>query len=278
MKYLVTSGTGGLATKAIEVLIELVGAENVVTTARSLEKAQRLTELGVEVRQADYLDKDSLVQAFKGIDRLLFVSSNVLDRRREQHQNVVDAAVENDVSFIVYTSMVDIKGTGFLTPDHTYTEEIVAKSGLNYAISRHNWYFENEAALFKAIQDNGQYRYTSGDGKVGWVTRDDLAEADARILAGVAPEQQIYEMSGEPITYVELATELEAGTDKHVEMISLTDPEYITQMRELGMSEGALGFVLRTQKDFRNGVFDVENSDLEKVLERPQTKLTLPNH
>ncbi|WP_297076426.1 NAD(P)H-binding protein, partial [uncultured Enterococcus sp.] len=79
MKYLVTSATGDLAFQSVQFLIDLVGKDQVAVTVRSLEKADALKELGVDIRQADYLDPESLLSAFTGIDRVLFVSSGDLE-------------------------------------------------------------------------------------------------------------------------------------------------------------------------------------------------------
>ncbi|GEM_PF-6198616 len=48
MKYLVTGATGRFAGYAIKELSELVGVSQIVGTVRSLDKAHKLKELGIE--------------------------------------------------------------------------------------------------------------------------------------------------------------------------------------------------------------------------------------
>lgn len=75
MNYLLTGATGELGTYALHYLKEQVDLTDIVALARTEEKAAKLREQGIEVRIADFSDYTSLVKAFNGVDRMLFVSS-----------------------------------------------------------------------------------------------------------------------------------------------------------------------------------------------------------
>lgn len=275
MNYLVTSATGDLAFQSVQFLVDLVGKDQVAVTVRSLEKAAALNELGVDIRQADYLNKDSLVDAFTGIDRVLFVSSGDLETREQQHRNVVDALKTAGVSFVAYTSAPKAQqSTALVAPDHKVTENLIKASGLDYAFLRNNWYLENEGALFDAIQTKRPFSYSAGTGKTAWAKKQDYAEAAARVLADVAPKQAIYELGGTPLTYPELADSLQHDQSEKIELIALTDEEYTKQLTEAGLPQEAIGFIVGVQKDIREGQLDVDSQDLVAVLGHELTPFT----
>lgn len=272
MKYLVTSATGDLAGRAVKHLKNFVPVSDIVVTVRSEEKANTFKEHGLEVRIADFLDKDSLVEAFQGIHRVLFVSSNDLATRKEQHKNVVEALKEAGVDYVLYTSAPNAQhSTLVVAPDHQYTEQLIMESGLDYGFARNNWYLENETFLLKAVKNGAPLVYSAGEGRVCYSLKEDYAEAAARILAGVAPKQHIYELGGEPMNYEQLAQITGNIIGRKVETKPVSDEEYVQTLVELGLPKEAAEFSAIVQKDIREGLLDVPSPDLENVLGRKQT-------
>src|SRR3954452_17489429 len=103
-KILVTGATGQLGRAAVNELLQKVSASDVSVLVRDFGKAEDLKAKGVNVIKGDDTDYASLVAAFKGVDKLYFVSSSDVMNRFAQHQNVVKAAVEVRVGHIIYTS------------------------------------------------------------------------------------------------------------------------------------------------------------------------------
>lgn len=264
-----TSATGDLAGKAVKHLMNLVPVSELVVTVRSEEKAKAFRDQGIEVRIADFLNKDSLVSAFNGINRVLFVSSNDLTTRKEQHTNVVEALKEADVDYVLYTSAPDAQNnTIIVAPDHKYTENLIVESGIDYGFARNNWYIENEAFILKAVKNGSPLSYSAGEGKVGYALKEDYAEAAARILAGVAPKQHIYELGGKPITFEELAQIVSKILGREVQTAAVTDEEYVQVLVNLGLPQEVAQFFAIVQKDIRNGSLDHPSPDLENALGR----------
>ena len=73
----------------------------------------KAADLGVDVREADYTDVPALDAAFGGIDRLLLISSNSLDRQPE-HANALAAAKSAGVKHIFYTSLLHAESWNIL--------------------------------------------------------------------------------------------------------------------------------------------------------------------
>ena len=272
MKYLVTSATGGLAGMAVKHLKNFVPVSDIVVTVRSEEKAKPFRDEGLEVRVADFTDKDSLVKAFQGINRVLFVSSNDLFNRQAQHKNVVEALKEAGVEYVLYTSAPDAQNSKIaVAPDHKYTENLIIESGMDYGFARNNWYIENETLMLKAVKNGSPLYYSAGEGRVCYALKEDYAEAAARILAGVAPKQNIYELGGEPITFAQLAQIVGKILGREVEAKAVTDEEYTQALVNLGLPQEVAQFFTVIQKDIREGALDHPSPDLENALGRKPT-------
>lgn len=270
MKYLITSATGDLANMATKELIEIVGIDNVAVTVRSLDKAQSLVNLGVEIRQADYFNLESLIKAFENIDKVLFISSGNLEKRQEQHENVVKALKESNVSFVAYTSAPNAtESESIIAPDHKLTETLISESGIEHAFLRNNWYLENEFLLLEAAKKGEDFKHSAGNGKVGWALKKDYAIAAARIISELAPKQEIYELGGTPITYEELGKVL----DLNVNLINVNEKENKKILEESNLPSGLIDFTLAIQKDIKENHLNVYSNDLEKVLNQKQTPL-----
>src|SRR5690606_23263875 len=103
----------------LDELLQQTDAGNVVALARDPAVLSDYSAKGVQVRQADYDDPDSLKAAFQGVDRVLLISGNAVGERERQHGNVIDAAKDAGVSYLAYTSI--LKGDQSplaLAPEH----------------------------------------------------------------------------------------------------------------------------------------------------------------
>ena len=276
MKYLLTGATGELGTYALHYLKEQVALTDIVALARTEAKAAKLREQGVEVRIGDFGDYPSLLEAFKGIDRLLFISSQpgATVSRVEQHTNVVKAAKETGISFVAYTSFP--KGPQSQSPlaqDHILTERLISEANIPHTFLRNNWYLENENDTLNAAAADHPFTYSAGDGKIGWALKREYAEAAINVLTEKVATPEVLELTGKPITYAALADALKIASGKAFEVIEMTDTDYQTALISTGVPEAVVGFILMIQNDIRNGELDVSSNDFEKTLGKPLTPL-----
>lgn len=142
-----TGATGQLGHYVLQDLLKTVPAGQIVAIVRNPAKAQTLSQQGVVVRQADYSDEAALTAALQGVDKLLLISSSEVGQRAVQHRNVINAAKAAGVKFIAYTSLLhaDTSPLG-LAAEHIATEQMLADSGIAYALLRNGWYTENYLA------------------------------------------------------------------------------------------------------------------------------------
>lgn len=275
MKLLVTGATGKLGSKIVETLLEKVPADQVSVSVRNPEKAEGLKNRGVEVRQGDFDYPETLDSAFAGVEKLLIISTDGdNETRTKQHVNAVAAAERAGVKFIAYTSIVNAQESeNFLAPTHKVTEEAIVKTGIPYSFLRNNWYLENEVSTIQGVMAGAPWVTSAGDGKVGWALQQDYAAAAAAVLAGEGHENTVYELSGNLLTQEEIASELGKVLDKEVPVQQVDDDEYGKIMKEAGVPDSLLPFLLEIQKSIRAGSLAVESNDFEKLLGRPATPI-----
>ncbi|WP_100487266.1 SDR family oxidoreductase [Sporolactobacillus pectinivorans] len=279
MKILVTGATGKLGSKVVETLLKTIPADQLAVSVRNPDKAEELKARGVEVRQGDFDKPDTLDVAFSGIDRLLLISSSEVrlggdEIRMRQHMNAVAAAERAKVKFIAFTSANKANDSNFfLAPVYKATEAAIVKTGIPYSFLRNNWYLENEIGSIQGAMAGAPWVTVTGDGKVGWVLRQDLAEAAAVVLTGSGHENTTYELSGKLMTHRELVSVLETALGKKISFQQVDDETYAQLMKDAGIPKDFLPLLIKIQKGIREGGLAIESDDLEKLLGRPVTPI-----
>ena len=164
-KYLITLASSHFGSLAIDFLLkENIPAKNIIATVRDPKKGEKLKEKGIEIRIADYSKPETLKEAFKGVDKLLFISGipGQAVPRDVQHKNVIEAAKACGVKYIAYTSLINCeKNPAILSGDHKATEKMIKESGIKYSLLRNNWYLENDELLWKLCANEGKDLYNA---------------------------------------------------------------------------------------------------------------------
>ncbi|MEJ6400100.1 NAD(P)H-binding protein [Nicoliella lavandulae] len=269
MKYGITATTGHFGQTAFAELAKLVPSSDIVALVRNVDKAKQMLPAGTEIRPADYTQLDQLNDSFKGIDKLLFVSSQPGPGmpRSEQHHNVVEAAKQAGVQFIAYTSFPDADhAKSFLAEDHKKTEQWIKESGIKHSFMRNNWYLQNELSTIKLAVQTGNFPYSAEDGKAGWTREENYAKAGAKVLTLDNPKD-VYEFGGKPVSYPELIEELTAASGQEISPVPLTDADYRDQLLKGGLDEQTAGFIIGVQDLIKDGELDVPSNDLNDVLD-----------
>ena len=206
----ITGATGQLGQHVIEHLLKTVSASQIVAIVRNPAKADALSKQGITVRQADYTDQAAFTAALTGVEKLLLISSSEVGQREPQHKNVINAAKAAGVKFIAYTSLLhaDTSPLG-LADEHVATEQMLAESGIAYALLRNGWYTENYLASAPAALEHGVFIGAADEGKIASATRADYAAAAARVISEDGHAGKTYELAGDAgWTLSQLAAEL----------------------------------------------------------------------
>lgn len=193
-KWVITGATGHLGGLTIRHLLDLVVApSDIAAVVRDSGKAKTsaLADQGIEIRRGDYDDPPSLVEAFRGASRLLFVSAPSHDNtlRIRQHAHVVKAARNAGVGHIVYTSIAfSEKLTIGVENVHLATEYMIKTTSIPYTFLRNAFYLDSliNERLHQFIE-KGEIINAAGNGKLNLVTRNNLALAAAKVLTSSMP-------------------------------------------------------------------------------------------
>jgi len=269
----ITGATGQLGRLVIAALLKKIPAGQIVAAVRSPEKAKDLAELGVDVRQADYTQPATLDSAFKGVDKVLLISSNEVGQRATQHLAVIDAAKRAGVKLIAYTSLLHADTTSLgLVDEHRATEAALQASGLPAAILRNGWYTENYAASIVPALAHNAFIGAAGEGRISSAARQDYAEAAAEVLVLENQGGKIYELGGDDnYTLAEFSAEIARQSGKKVEYVNLPQAEFAKALVGAGLPEGFADLLANSDAGAaKDDLFD-DSHTLSKLIGRATT-------
>lgn len=280
-KILITGATGHFGKGTIEFLLKKgVVASQISALVRDEKKAAGLKEKGINIIIGNYEDYASLVSAFQGMNKLLFVSGSDVASRIPQHDNVVKAAKEAGVKHVVYTSALSNKSIeksaiAFVAEAHIKTEVWLAESGLTYTVLKNNLYLDVIPQFIgEKIVETGTIYLPGGNGKAAYTLRADMAEAAANVLTTDGHDGKSYNITNlEAYTYQHVADVISEITGKTISYVSPTPEEFGKTLTQAGVPEGLIGVLTGFALAQAQNEFDVTGNDLEKLLGRKPTNL-----
>ena len=272
----VTGATGKLGRHIISALFETTPAAEIVAAVRNPEKASALSQLGVQVREADYSRPETLRTAFAGATKLCLISSNEVGLRIPQHQAVIDAAKEVGVQLLVYTSILRANtSTLVLAREHKATEEYVRSSGLPFVFLRNGWYMENQTEALAPALQHGAILGAAGEGRFAAASRADYAGAASAVLTTSGHQYKVYELAGDqPYTLSDLAAEVSKQSGKAVAYQNLEQTAYAAALTGFGLPVQLADALADADAGAERGELDSTARDLSRLLGRPTTTLS----
>lgn len=274
-RLFVTGATGQLGRLVIHELLKRIPASNIVAGVRSIEHdvAKQFAAQGVEVRVADYTRTETLSAAFKGIDKLLLISSSALGERYTQHKNVIDAAKAAGVSLLTYTSLLHADTSPLaMGEEHRQTEALLKASGLPFTLLRHGWYAENHAAAIAPALHHGVVIGSAGDGRFSTATRADFAEAAAVVLTTDGHAGRIYELAGdESYTLDDLAAAIAAAAGKPVAYKDMPKEDFKGALTGMGLPEVLAELIADSDIGASKGGLEDSGRQLSALIGRSTT-------
>lgn len=271
----ITGATGQLGRLVIQNLLNTVPASQIVAAVRSPAKAAELAALGVQVRQADYVQPATLEAAFQGVTKLLLISSSEVGQRAAQHAAVIAAAQKAGVKLLAYTSILhaDTSPLG-LAVEHKATEATLRASGLPHVLLRNGWYTENYTVSVPAALQYGAVLGSAKDGRIASAARADFAAAAAAALTQDGQAGKVYELAGDTAyTLAELAAEIAKQSGKHVVYSDLPEAAYAAALVQAGLPEGFAALLADSDVGASQGALFDGSRQLSQLIGRPTTPL-----
>lgn len=275
MKILVTGATGHFGGLVVENLQSKLEAGQLVVSVRDPKKAEKFVNAGIEVRQGDFDEPETLADTFSGIDRLLIVSTDGDNQTRmKQHENAINAAKQAGVKHLFYTSIAGADSSSLsLAEVHRFTESAIQAAGMSYTFLRNNWYLENELGSIEGAKNGAPWVSATGNGKIGYTLRREYAEAAANALVGEGHDNRIYELSSQPVSQKELAEAVAKAIHQPVQYLAVDADGYAQGLKDAGLPEFVIELLVGFQTAMADGALDVVSGDLETLLGRKPLSL-----
>lgn len=275
MKYLITGATGHLGRKVIDQLVALVGASALTAAVHTPAKATALSERGINTVPLDYLNVETMRQAFSGQDVVLYIPSKTYDvlQRITEFENSIKALKLAKVPSVVFVSFyADQENNPFrMSPYYAYAPRKLATSGLQYAVAKNSLYADPLVPYLPELIERQALIYPVGDQAMSFITQDDSAKAIATLA--VKPELrdagQIYTLTQEKaLTMPELGRIMTKVTSHEIGYKPVTTAEF----GRIYAAEGDGEELASMYAAGALGLFDQATNDFSKITgEKPES-------
>ena len=232
------TGAGGQLGGHVVELLAAEGAHQVVAlTRRVLPSAPQPGH--VTVVAADYADPVALRAALRGVDTLVFVSSDGETAKVVlHHQNVVGAAADSGVAHIVALSGLDadLRSPFCYAVTYGHTEQLLYDSGCSVSIARASIFTEFFMRWLTRARASGQIRLPAEDGRISLVSRTDVGRCLAA-LATAEPTGRHHDITGpESLDLPTIAALARHAWEVPIEYVDLAPAEYCIEVAREGES------------------------------------------
>ena len=269
---IVTGANGKLGRAVVERLLERVPAEGIGVSVRDPEKAQKLKERGVRVRQGDFNDPASLAHAFEGGSQLLIVSSNSSGEMAvHHHRTAIDTARKVGISRIFYTSHMGSSPTSLFAPmvDHAATEAALRDSGVAFTSLRNGFYTDSALYMLGDAVKTGVLAAPE-DGPVSWTSHPDLAEATAIALTEEGLDDVTPALTAsEAIDLAGIAALASELAQRPIQRVVVPDAEYQAGLLARGLPPERADLTMGIFRASRQGEFAQVDPTLARLIGRP---------
>ncbi|KAL1600141.1 hypothetical protein SLS59_006215 [Nothophoma quercina] len=293
MTIALTSATGKLGGAVLHAILEnkLIDAKELVVCTSSDPSDSRFNSLrsqSINLRQANFDDSSSLVQAYKGCDKLFLVSTPRIEMdyndaplwkgREKHHRAAIDAALEAGVKHIYYTSL------GFSNPSkagvmraHIRTEEYLhnlEKEGkVKITIIREGLYNESWPLYFGYYfglkNETRNEVVVAGDGPVSWTSIPDMAFCTAKVLAAPSDKwsgKTFYLSQKKTWTLQDIAQIVSKVRKEEIKLKIVSRKEYEDYYAERGTERASVEWWSSSYDALKDGECAINDPTLEGLL------------
>ena len=191
----------------------------------------------------------------------------------QMHWNVIEGGAIAGVRKMLYTSVI---GNGKeaetlyapVAAVNRQTEAHLQASGLEWVIPRNGLYLEFDIAhIVNAGRDDGIFRNNGGDGRCGYITRDEIAYATAKLALSESANGRIFNLVGDCHTQAELVGIVNEVYGTKVRYECISDEECYAKLEPVRGNVVA-NMLTGCYQCIRNGAYDVP-SDFSAATGRP---------
>ncbi|MBR0755044.1 NAD(P)H-binding protein [Bradyrhizobium jicamae] len=265
MQIGVSGASGHLGKAVVAELLERGSGHGIVGISRN----PATVHAAVEARHGDYDRPETLIAAYRGLDRLLIIpSSEVEAGRRDRHfLSAIDAAAEASVGHIVMMSTAASREVDAHEMFAAYFsgEQHLMRTARRWSILRMNYYAESFAQVAAMSIGSGVVPGL-GESDVAFVSRADVAAAAAGILLGDGHAGAIYNATGPAaIGGRERAELLAEIIGKPVHFAVMAEAQLRGGMLQANVPPQYVAAMIDIERRFVAGDFNIVTGDVERL-------------
>ncbi|RYP10946.1 hypothetical protein DL764_000382 [Monosporascus ibericus] len=184
----------------------------------------------------------------------------------------VDFARQRGVKrFVLLSASTIEKGGPAMGQVHEHLDLL---EGIEYAVLRPTWFMENFSYPHElqriAIKDESKIYSAAGDGRIPFVSADDIARVGFRALTDEKPHDTDHIILGpDLLTYDQVAATLTSLLNRKITHVKLSEAELATRMESTGMPAEDAKMLAEMDTIIRNGAEDRLNHVVEEVTGTP---------
>lgn len=268
MSILIFGATGNTGTVIVGKLKE--EKENFSIFAENLDSASKLGLREDQVYVGSFDDKDSLINAMKGISRI-YLLMPIHPDTITWTKNVLHAAKEAGVDCIV-------KQSGFRAPknaksqvirDHAQTDELIKNSGLDFTILQCNSFMQNMYGNLPTINNEGKFYLPLGSSLQSIVDIGDVASVAVQVLREPGHEGMTYALSGpEALSSAKQASIISDISGKKIQYVATLKDDTEKTLKSYGMDDWMAENLSETLAWFTDPLYAEVTNDIERILGR----------
>jgi NAD(P)H dehydrogenase (quinone) len=267
----VTGATGEVGGRVARRLANRGAEQRLVV--RNLGRAPQLD--GANARSASGYDaRDEMAAALDGVTTLLLIPAEEHPDRIEQHKTAVDAATDAGVRHLVYLSFVSASPESRFTlaRHHWATEQHIRSKEIDFTFLRMSMYMD---FLPFMAGPSGVIRGPAGDGRVGFVLRDDLADVATEVLLAPAENRGVtHEVTGATsVSLAEAAETMANVSDKPIRYQEETVEQAWESRRPSGAPDWEIEGWISSYLAIASGELDIVSDAVERVAGHPPASL-----
>ncbi len=126
-------------------------------------------------------------------------------------------------------------------------------------------YLETIPLFIGSAVHDGQVYFPSGDGKVSFASREDIAEALANVLSEEGHHRAVYRITGEEaLSFADIAGLLKAEKGLDAVHHDIPVDVYIEELRKAGLPQDEIGFTVSMAESILTGEFSAVDGRLDQ--------------
>lgn len=268
MTVLITGSTGKTSTRIAQ-LLQTANIPFLIATRRDP------ASIPFPSTKLDWFDETSYINPFTSttITSIYLVAPDTFEPGPYLNA-FIDLAVSKGVrNFVLCAGTSAQKGGQFVGPVWSHLESIsTADSSVHFAILRPTWFMENfsEMQHVTSIKDSSTFYTAAGDGKIPFVSADDIAEAAFVFLSGKREygNRDYVILGPELLTHDRVAGILSKVLGRNVRHVRRSQGDMVEYYKSMGVKELYANFLPYLENTAKEGSEENLKDDLEGLIGR----------